>query len=102
MPTSVLSDGTIRRLVAEGRVRIEPFDEGMVQPASVDLNLGDSFRVFQNFRVPAIDLAVPPTNLTEHAQVPEGEPFVIPPRDFCHGRTPQWSGVSTATAAPSQ
>jgi dCTP deaminase len=90
MPTSVLSDGTIRRLVAEGRVRIEPFDEGMVQPASVDLNLGDSFRVFHNFRVPAIDLADPPTNLTEHVQVPEGEPFVIHPGEFCLGRTAEW------------
>src|ERR1043166_7409484 len=71
MPTSVLSDGTIRRLVAEGPVRREPVDEWMVQPASIDLNLGDSFRVFHNFRVPAIDLADPPTNLTEHVQVPE-------------------------------
>jgi len=90
MPTSVLSDGTIRRLVAEGRVRIEPFDESMVQPASIDLNLGDSFRVFHNFRVPAIDLADPPTNLTEHVQVPEGEPFVIHPGEFCLGRTAEW------------
>ena len=90
MPTSVLSDGTIRRLVAEGRVRIEPFDESMVQPASIDLNLGDSFRVFHNFRVPAIDLADPPTNLTEHVQIPEGEPFVIHPGEFCLGRTAEW------------
>ena len=58
--TSVLSDGTIRRLVAEGRVRIEPWDDAMVQPASVDLRLGSSFRVFHNHRIAAIDLADPP------------------------------------------
>ena len=31
-PTSVLSDGTIRRLVEDGRIVIEPWDETMVQP----------------------------------------------------------------------
>jgi dCTP deaminase len=62
--TSVLSDGTIRRLVDEGRIVIEPWDETRVQPASVDLRLGDSFRVFHNHRVTAIDLREPPRNLT--------------------------------------
>ncbi len=90
MPTSVLSDGTIRRLVAEGAVRIDPWDPDMVQPASVDLRLGGSFRVFHNFRVPAIDLADPPTNLTEHIEVPEGDQFVIHPGEFCLGATQEW------------
>ncbi len=53
---SVLSDGTILDQVREGRIRIEPWDPAMVQPASVDLRLGDSFRVFHNYRVSAIDL----------------------------------------------
>src|SRR6476646_6994735 len=87
---SVLSDGTILRLVDEGRINIDPWDPGMVQPASVDLRLGDSFRVFHNFRVPAIDLADPPTNLTEHVVVEEGEPFVIHPGEFCLGRKQEW------------
>ena len=87
---SVLSDGTIRRLVDEGRIHIEPWDPAMVQPASVDLRLGESFRVFHNFRVPAIDLADPPTNLTEHIVVQEGDPFVIHPGEFCLGRTQEW------------
>ena len=65
MPTSVLSDGTIRRLVEEGRIVIDPWDPALVQPASVDLRLGDSFRVFHNHRAAAIDLREPPTNLTE-------------------------------------
>jgi dCTP deaminase len=85
--TSVLSDGTIRRLIAEGRVRIEPFDDTMVQPASVDLRLGTSFRVFHNHRITAIDLADPPRNLTEHVEVDEDESFVIHPGEFVLGRT---------------
>jgi dCTP deaminase len=86
-PSSVLSDGTIRRLVAEGRITIEPWDPGLIQPASIDLRLGDSFRVFHNHRASAIDLREPPTGLTEHVEVVEDEPFVIHPGEFCLGRT---------------
>jgi dCTP deaminase len=85
--TSVLSDGTIRRLVAEGRVLIDPWDEAMVQPASVDLRLGTSFRVFHNHRITAIDLADPPRNLTELVEVDDDESFVIHPGEFVLGRT---------------
>src|SRR5690349_12832468 len=87
MPSSVLSDGTIRRLVDEGRIKIEPWDPAMVQPASVDLRLGRTFRVFHNFRVPAIDLAAPPDNLTEMVEIGDDESFVIHPGEFVLGRT---------------
>ena len=76
---SVLSDGTIRRLVDEGRIVIDPWDPSLVQPASVDVALGRSFRVFHNHRASAIDLRDPPRNLTEEIVVDEGEPFVIHP-----------------------
>ena len=85
--TSVLSDGTIRRLVAEGRVLIDPWDEAMVQPASVDLRLGTSFRVFHNHRITAIDLADPLRNLTELVEIDDDESFVIHPGEFVLGRT---------------
>ena len=87
MTTSVLSDGTIRRLVAEGRIAIDPWDPAMVQPASVDLKLGRSFRVFHNHRLPAIDLAEPPQGVTEHVGVAEGQSFVIHPGEFVLGNT---------------
>jgi dCTP deaminase len=88
--TSVLSDGTIRRLVEEGRIKIDPWDPDLVQPASVDLRLGDSFRVFHNHRTAAIDLRDPPTGLTEEVKLDEGEPFVIHPGEFALGRTAEW------------
>jgi dCTP deaminase len=87
---AVLSDGTISRLVAEGRIRIDPWEPRLVQPASVDLRLGDSFRVFHNHRASAIDLRRPPDNLTDEVIVPEGETFVIHPGEFCLGRTLEW------------
>src|SRR5947209_15050641 len=84
---SVLSDATIQRLVEDGRIRIDPWDPGLVQPASVDLRLGDSFRVFHNHRASAIDLRRPPENLTEQVVVPAEESFVIHPGELCLGRT---------------
>jgi len=86
-PSSVLSDGTILALVQAGRLRIEPWDPAMVQPASVDVRLGDSFRVFHNHRTAAIDLNDPPAGLTEQVSIGEGEAFVIHPGEFVLGRT---------------
>ena len=85
--TGVLSDGTIRRLVADGRVVIDPWDPDMVQPASVDLRLGDSFRVFHNHLAPAIDLDRPPEHLTELIMIRPDESFVIHPGEFVLGAT---------------
>jgi dCTP deaminase len=89
-PVSVLSDGTITRLVDEGRIVIRPWDAEKVQPASVDLRLGDSFRVFHNHRATAIDLRDPPSNLTEEITIAGDEAFVIHPGEFCLGRTLEW------------
>jgi len=89
-PSSVLSDGTILRLVEEGSITIEPWDPAMVQPASVDLRLGNTFRVFHNHRTAAIDLAAPPANLTEQISIGDDEPFIIHPGEFVLGRTLEW------------
>jgi len=87
---SALSDATIRRLVEEERIRIEPWNPALVQPSSIDLRLGDSFRVFHNHRITAIDLREVPTNLTEEVKIGPDEPFVIHPGEFCLGRTLEW------------
>jgi dCTP deaminase len=88
---SVLSDGTIRRMVDEGRIVIEPWDPSLVQPASVDLRLGDTFRVFYNHKADSIDLREgPPEGLTEQVTANEQDGFVIHPGEFCLGRTAEW------------
>src|ERR1700747_2871559 len=87
---SVLSDGTIRRMVEDGRIRIDPWDPALVQPASVDLRLGGSFRGFHTYRASLTDLRNPPENLTEEVTVGAEESFVIHPGEFCLGRTLEW------------
>jgi dCTP deaminase len=89
-PSSVLSDATIRELIDSGRIVIDPFDVSMIQPASVDIRLGSSFRVFHNHRIQSIDLGNPPRDLTEHVEVAEGGEFVIHPGEFVLGRTHEW------------
>jgi dCTP deaminase len=90
-PNSVLSDGTIRELIDSGRIVIDPFDPSMIQPASVDIRLGNSFRVFHNHRIQSIDLGNPPRDLTEHVEIDDEEgTFVIHPGEFVLGRTQEW------------
>jgi dCTP deaminase len=84
---SAVSDGTLRRLVEEGRLVVDPWDPDLVQPASIDLRLGDSFRVFSNHKVTAIDLRDVPANLTEEVVIEGDDAFVIHPGEFCLGRT---------------
>lgn len=84
---AVLSDGAILEALDSGHLSIEPLDRELVQPASVDIRLGHSFRVFHNHRVSVLDLLDPPKNLTEEVVVPSGDCFVIHPGEFCLAST---------------
>ena len=83
----VLSDGTIRRLVADGRIGIDPFDDSLVQPSSVDVRVDRYFRVFRNSRYPYIDVKKPMEELTELVEIGEAEPFILHPGEFVLGST---------------
>ncbi|NLK72173.1 MAG: dCTP deaminase [Clostridiales bacterium] len=39
----ILSDGTIKKMIASGELKIDPLTEEQIQPASVDLRLGRHF-----------------------------------------------------------
>ena len=84
----VLSDRTIRRLLEEGRVGIEPYDEDLLQPSSVDVRVDRLFRVFRNSRYPYIDVKEPMEDLTELVEVSdEHQPFILHPGEFVLGST---------------
>ncbi len=78
----LLSDRDIRAELAAGRVVLEPFDAGMVQPSSVDVRLDKFFRVFENHRYPHIDPAEEQPELTRMVEPYEGEPFILHPGEF--------------------
>jgi dCTP deaminase len=83
----VLSDRTIRRLIQEGRIGIDPFDEELVQPSSVDVRVDRFFRVFRNSRYPFIDVKEPMEDLTELVETQDSEPFILHPGEFVLGST---------------
>jgi dCTP deaminase len=83
----VLSDRTIRRLLEEGRIGIEPYAEELLQPSSVDVRVDRLFRVFRNSRYPFIDVKQEMEDLTELVEVDGEEPFILHPGEFVLGST---------------
>jgi dCTP deaminase len=78
----LLSDGDIRSEIESGRVKIDPYDPGMVQPCSVDVRLDRYFRVFENHKYPHIDPAVEQPDLTRLVESEPDEAFVLHPGEF--------------------
>ena len=78
----LLSDRDIRAELASGRVVLEPFDDAMVQPSSVDVRMDKFFRVFENHRYPHIDPAEEQAELTRLVEPAPGEPFILHPGEF--------------------
>src|SRR2546426_7211012 len=83
----VLSDRTIARLLEEGRIEIDPYDESLLQPSSVDVRVDRYFRVFHNNRYPYIDVREQQEELTELVEVEDGTPFMLHPGEFVLGST---------------
>ena len=83
----VLSDATIARCLAEGRIEIEPYDPALLQPSSVDVRVDAFFRVFHNNRYPFIDVKREQEELTELVEVEDDRPFVLHPGEFVLGST---------------
>jgi dCTP deaminase len=83
----VLSDRTIKRLLEEGRIEIEPYDEALLQPSSVDVRVDRYFRVFHNARYPFIDVREPQEELTELVEIGDDRPFILHPGELVLGST---------------
>jgi dCTP deaminase len=81
----VLSDRSIREQIGAGRLRIDPFDDALVQPCSIDVRVGDTFRVFRNSRYPYIDVKRAMEDLTELVRIEGDDPFILHPGEFVLG-----------------
>jgi dCTP deaminase len=77
----LLSDRDLKAEIAAGRVGLDPFDPGMVQPSSIDVRLDRYFRVFENHRYPHIDPAEEQPDLTRLVEADE-EAFILHPGEF--------------------
>ena len=83
----VLSDRSIRAEIEAGRVVIDPYDPGLIQPSSIDVRVDRRFRVFQNSRYPYIDVRQAMEDLTELVEVNGEEPFILHTGEFVLGQT---------------
>ena len=83
----LLSDRDLRKEVESGRLVLDPFDDVMVQPSSIDVRLDRFFRVFNNTRYTHIDPAMQQDDLTSMVEPADGEPFVLHPGEFVLGST---------------
>ena len=78
----LLSDRDIRAEIAANRVGVEPFDEAMIQPSSVDVRLDKFFRVFENHKYSVIDPSTEQAELTREVISEGDEPFILHPGEF--------------------
>lgn len=95
----LLSDRDLREAIATGRLGVAPFDEAMIQPASIDVCLDRDFRVFENHRHPCINPAAEQEELTRLVRVEGDEPFVLHPGEFVLASTYERVRLSDDLAA---
>jgi dCTP deaminase len=81
----LLSDRDIRAEIESGRVVLDPYDEAMLQPSSVDVRLDRYFRLFDNHKYPVIDPSQDQPDLTRLVEVSADDPFVLHPGEFVLG-----------------
>ena len=78
----LLSDRDIAAEIKAGRVQVEPFDQKMIQPSSVDVRLDRFFRVFENHRYEVIDPSIEQPDLTREVAVAPDDFFILHPGEF--------------------
>jgi len=78
----LLSDRDLAAAVADGHLRVDPYEPVLVQPSSIDVRLDRWFRVFNNHLYTHIDPATRQDDLTTLLEVADGQPFVLHPGEF--------------------
>lgn len=82
----ILSDRDIKKALKSGRIKVTPKPDLKVQlgSCSLDLHLGNKFRVFKNSSYPYIDLKGPldTDKIMEEIIVKGDRPFIMQPGDF--------------------
>lgn len=82
----VLSDRDIKKAIEEGFIKIFPEPDFATQlgSCSIDLRLGNHFRVFEHSKHPYIDtrLSSKNTSFTSEIIITDDAPFIMQPGDF--------------------
>lgn len=95
----LLSDQSILEAIAQGRLRIHPFDPAELQPASVDWHLDDQILAFDHGRQFASDRQQSREQTTHLLPITEEEPFLLHPGEFVLGSTKEHIGLAADLVA---
>lgn len=84
---TLLSDRDIRAEITAGRVELDPYDDALIQPSSVDVCLDRFFRLFDNHKYAVIDPATEQPELTRLVEADGDDAFMLHPGEFVLGST---------------
>lgn len=95
----VLSDTDIKRYLSDGALLLDPAPDPdkAIGPCSVDLHLGNEFRIFEHSRFAYFDLKqnISSDEITRLITVTDDEPFIIQPGELALAAT-----IETLTLPP--
>ncbi len=83
----LLSDRDIQAEIDAGRIGLDPYLPGLIQPSSIDVRLDRFFRLFDNHKYPFIDPSEEQPDLTRLVDVDPDEAFVLHPGELVLGST---------------
>lgn len=89
----ILSDKTIKEKLKTGEIKIEPFSEEFLQPASYDLHLDNNFLVFNKEDHSLIDVKKPMDGMMRSVEVDENKGYIIHPGEFVLANVKETTGV---------
>lgn len=83
----LLHDLGLKRALANGDIGIDPYDESMVQPSSIDLLLGNQFKIVDTSDKRDMDVRQNNSERVLSITVNEGDYFALRPEHFVLGHT---------------
>ena len=88
----IIPDHEIKKLLSEKRLVIEPLDnmDDQIQPAWVDLRLGNEFMIFKVTGTPYIDTKKDTGGYTEKVIIEDSRPFIVHPGEFVLGKVMEY------------
>ena len=98
----ILSDGGIIQALADGELRVDPYDDTRLQPASLDVTLAGEFKVQKRHSTPAIYPWDQQVGLWDSVYLPKDRPhatFTLHPGEFALAATRERIGLGRSLAA---
>jgi dCTP deaminase len=90
----ILSDGDIKKAMAAGDITVDPYNDSMLQPASIDLHLDKHFLIYDTNNNFVIDPKKPIDPMMKEIDIDEETPFVLHPGEFALAMIYEKTGVS--------